>query len=90
MMCRMLPPGAVWAAFGVGAAQFPMLMQSLLLGGHVRVGLEDNIYLSRGVLAPDNAALVDKAARIIMLAGDSVATAAQARAIINAQEGTST
>jgi uncharacterized protein (DUF849 family) len=84
LMRGMLPSDAVWAAFGIGAAQFPMVMQSALLGGHVRVGLEDNFFLSRGVLAPDNAALVAKAVRIIELLGDSPATPAQARALINA------
>jgi len=84
MMRGMLPPGAIWSAFGIGAAQFPMVMQSALLGGHVRVGLEDNIFLSRGVLAPDNAALVGKAVRMIELLGETVATPAQARAIIHA------
>jgi uncharacterized protein (DUF849 family) len=84
MMRGMLPPGAIWAAFGIGAAQFPMVMQSALLGGHVRVGLEDNFFLSRGVLAPDNAALVGKAVRMIELLGETVATPAQARAIIHA------
>jgi uncharacterized protein (DUF849 family) len=83
MLRNMLPAGAIWAAFGIGAAQFPMVMQSALLGGHVRVGLEDNFFLSRGVLAPDNAALVEKAVRIIELLGETVATPAQARAIIN-------
>jgi uncharacterized protein (DUF849 family) len=82
---NMLPAGAVWAAFGLGAAQFPMVMQAVLLGGHVRVGLEDNYFLSRGVLAPDNAALVEKAVRMIELLGEQVATPAEARAIIGAQ-----
>ncbi len=54
----LLPPGAHWAAFGIGRWEFPMLAQAWLLGGHVRVGLEDNIYLEKGVLAPDNTALV--------------------------------
>jgi uncharacterized protein (DUF849 family) len=84
MMRGMLPPGSIWAAFGIGASQFPMVMQSALLGGHVRVGLEDNIFLSRGVLAPDNAALVGKAVRMIELLGEAVATPAQARAIMHA------
>jgi uncharacterized protein (DUF849 family) len=84
MMRNMLPPGAVWTAFGIGAAQFPMVMQSVLLGGHARVGLEDNFFLARGVLAPDNAALVDKAAQMITLLGETVATPAEARALINA------
>src|SRR5665213_2348534 len=59
-----LPPGAVWAGFGIGAAQFPMVAQAVMLGGHTRVGLEDNLYLERGVPAPSNAALVEKAPRV--------------------------
>jgi uncharacterized protein (DUF849 family) len=82
-MRNMLPAGAVWAAFGLGAAQFPMVMQAVLLGGHVRVGLEDNYFLSRGVLAPDNAALVEKAVHMIELVGGHAATPAEARAIIH-------
>ncbi|PSL45899.1 uncharacterized protein (DUF849 family) [Salsuginibacillus halophilus] len=53
-----LPEGADWAAFGIGRHQFPMAVQSALLGGHVRVGLEDNLYLRKGVLA-SNVDLVD-------------------------------
>jgi 3-dehydrocarnitine:acetyl-CoA trimethylamine transferase len=56
--------------------------QAVLLGGHVRVGLEDNIYLAKGQLAPSNAALVEKAGRIIELLGERVATAAQAREML--------
>jgi uncharacterized protein (DUF849 family) len=59
-----------------------MVAQAVLLGGHVRVGLEDNVFLSRGVLAPTNAALVEKAVRIIEWLGESVASPAEARAII--------
>jgi uncharacterized protein (DUF849 family) len=81
-MRNMLPRDAVWAAFGIGAAQFPMAMQAVLLGGHVRVGLEDNFFLSRGVLAPDNAALVDKVVRMIALLGEEIATPKEAREII--------
>ena len=55
----------------------------ILLGGHVRVGLEDNIYLEKGVLAPSNAALVTKAARIIDDLGGSVASVAQARDLLS-------
>jgi uncharacterized protein (DUF849 family) len=83
MMRNMLPPNAIWTAFGIGAAQFPMVAQSVLLGGHARVGLEDNFFLSRGVLAPNNAALVEKAVRMIELLGETIATPRDARAIIN-------
>lgn len=54
-----LPTNAHWAAFGIGRQQIPMAIQSLLLGGHIRVGLEDNLYLEKGVLGT-NAQLVDK------------------------------
>jgi uncharacterized protein (DUF849 family) len=75
----LLPPDAVWAAMGIGAMEFPIVAQACVLGGHVRVGLEDNLYMSRGVLAPSNAALVERAARIVELIGKSVATTAEAR-----------
>ena len=78
----LLPPGAIWSAFGIGRAEFPMLAQTWLLGGNVRVGLEDNIYLSKGVLAKSNADLVAKARRILDDLGASVATASEARAML--------
>ena len=77
-----LPPGALWSAFGIGRAEYPMLAQTWLLGGHVRVGLEDNIYLSKGVLAKSNAELVTKARRVIEDLGGAVASAAEARTIL--------
>ena len=78
----LLPPGAIWSAFGIGRAEFPMLAQTWLLGGNVRVGLEDNIYLSKGVLAKSNADLVAKARRILDDLGASVATASEARSML--------
>ena len=74
-MRNLLPPASPWFAFGISLHQFPMVAQAVLLGGHVRVGLEDNLYLEKGKLAPSNAALVEKAARIIEILGDSVASA---------------
>ena len=59
-----------------------MLAQAFLLGGHVRVGLEDNIYLEKGVLAKGNAELVRKAARIVKDLGGSIATPAETREIL--------
>jgi uncharacterized protein (DUF849 family) len=73
-----LPAGSHWSAFGLGRMQMPMVAQSVLLGGNVRVGLEDNLYLDRGVLAT-NAQLVARARAIIELLGVSVLTAAQTR-----------
>lgn len=78
----LLPVGSAWAAFGVGRFEFPMVAQALLLGGHIRVGLEDNVYLSKGELAPDNASLVRKAAAITDLLGSRLATPAEARSIL--------
>lgn len=81
-MKSLLPATAPWSAFGVGRWEFPMLAQSWLLGGHVRVGLEDNIYLEKGVLADSNAALVAKAVRIVRDLGGQIATPGEARAIL--------
>lgn len=78
----LLPPGSQWAAFGIGPHAYPMLAQALLLGGHVRVGLEDNYYLEKGVKAPHNAALVEKAVGIMSSLGHTPATPAEARAIL--------
>jgi uncharacterized protein (DUF849 family) len=78
----LLPPGSHWAGFGIGRWEFPMLAQVLLLGGHVRVGMEDNIYISRGVLTPGNGALVERAVQIIELLGGSIASPAEARAML--------
>jgi uncharacterized protein (DUF849 family) len=76
-----LPAGALWSAFGIGRQQFPFVAQTVLFGGHVRVGLEDNLHLSRGRLAPSNAAMVEKAVDIVRLIGGDVASPAEARAI---------
>jgi uncharacterized protein (DUF849 family) len=81
-MRGLLPAGCVWFAFGISLYQFPIAAQTVLLGGHVRVGLEDNLYLEKGKLTPSNAALVEKAARIVEILGDSVATPADARQML--------
>jgi uncharacterized protein (DUF849 family) len=81
-MRNLLPKDSPWFAFGISLHQFPMAAQSVLLGGHIRVGLEDNIYLGKGQLAPSNAALVEKAARIIEILGDHVANPAEARKML--------
>jgi uncharacterized protein (DUF849 family) len=86
-MRSLLPAAAPWFAFGISLHQFPMVAQTVLLGGHPRVGLEDNLYLDKGKLAPSNAALVEKAARIVDIVGDQVATAAEARQILGLSLG---
>jgi uncharacterized protein (DUF849 family) len=78
----LLPGDAMWAAMGIGRMEFPIVAQACLLGGHVRVGLEDNLYLNKGVLAPSNAALVERAVQLIELLGRSPAPPAEARAIL--------
>ncbi|MGY4430832.1 uncharacterized protein (DUF849 family) [Bradyrhizobium sp. F1.13.1] len=80
-MREILPSGAVWGGFGCGPDEMRMVGQLVTMGGHVRVGLEDNIYLRRGVLA-SNAELVENAVGIIERMGASVATPAEARAIL--------
>ena len=77
-MRDMLPAGAVWAGFGIGRMQMPMVAQAVLLGGNVRVGLEDNIWLDRGVHA-SNGTLVQRAVEIVRLMGARTLTPAEAR-----------
>ncbi len=77
-MVDALPSDCNWGGFGVGAMEMPMAAQAVLLGGNVRVGLEDNLYLEKGVFA-SNAQLVEKARNIIQLMGCSIQTAAEAR-----------
>lgn len=81
-MKSLVPAGALWSAFGISRQQFPMVAQSVILGGHVRVGLEDNLYLARGALAPGNAVLVARAVAIVEALGASAATPAEAAAIL--------
>ncbi|WP_110668826.1 3-keto-5-aminohexanoate cleavage protein [Salinicola halophilus] len=77
-MRNKLPANAIWSAFGIGRQQFPMAAQAALLGGHMRVGLEDNLYLSKGVFA-SNAQLVERAVTIAENLGGKVQTPAQTR-----------
>ncbi|HET7580902.1 MAG TPA: 3-keto-5-aminohexanoate cleavage protein [Bacillales bacterium] len=77
-MRNKLPENAHWAAFGIGRFQMPMAAQSVLLGGHVRVGLEDNLYLKKGVLA-NNGQLVEKAIDLIQNLGAEPMTPRDAR-----------
>ena len=77
-MVNRLPDEAEFTSFGLGAMQMPMATQSVMLGGHVRVGLEDNLYLERGVLAT-NAQLVSKVVMLIELMGARIQTPADAR-----------
>lgn len=77
-----LPEGATWTVAGIGQAQLPLATLAMVLGGHVRVGFEDNIYYRKGELATSNAQLVARVARIAHEYGRPVATPAQAREIL--------
>ena len=77
-----LPSGALWAAFGISRAEFPIVAQAWLLGGHIRVGMEDNIYLKKGVLCESNAQLVNRAKRIISDLGGQLASSNEARQML--------
>ena len=81
-MRDMLPKGSFWTGFGIASRQFPMVAQAILLGGHARVGLEDNFYVERGVYAKNNAVLVEKAVKIVRALDCEPATPADARRIL--------
>ena len=85
-MRSLLPEGAIWAGFGISSMEMPMVAQACLMGGHCRVGLEDNLYISRGKFAPNNAALVEQAVSIIRSLGEEPATPAQARELLGVKK----
>ncbi len=73
-----MPPDFAWGAFGIGKQQMPMVAQSVIMGGNARVGLEDNLYLDRGLLA-SNAQLVERAKEIIERLGAKLLSPSEAR-----------
>lgn len=79
---NLLPAGAQFQGFGIGRNQLPMAIQSALLGGHVRVGMEDNAFISKGVFAKSNAEQVTKVRRMIEDLGPAIASPSQARTIL--------
>jgi 3-keto-5-aminohexanoate cleavage enzyme len=81
-MVRQIPKAYPWSACSVGLTQWPLVTAAIILGGHARVGMEDNIYLSEGVLAKGNAALVEKIVRIAKELGREIATPQEAREIL--------
>ena len=81
-LTRLLPPDALLSVIGIGACQTAMITQAMLLGHHVRVGLEDNYFYGPGQLADSNAQLVERAVRIANELGRRVATPAQAREML--------
>jgi uncharacterized protein (DUF849 family) len=84
---NLLPPGAYWTGFGIGRACFPMAVQSWLLGGHIRVGMEDTVHIRKGELTPSNAALVIYIRDILKQLGAQPATTDEARAILGLAGG---
>ena len=82
-MTRCIPPGSLWSVCAVGLDEFQMATMAMILGGHVRVGFEDNIYLARGLPAKNNAELVDKIVRIARELGRDIATPDEARKILH-------
>jgi 3-keto-5-aminohexanoate cleavage enzyme len=77
-----VPAGSTWTVAGVGRHQFTMATHAILMGGNVRVGLEDNVYLRKGVLAPSNAALVERAVALAKEFDRPIATPDEARKIL--------
>ncbi len=79
----LLPAGSTWSAFGIGAGHIPILFATIALGGHVRVGMEDNVLYAKDRLAKSNAEFVERAARLIREANKEVASPDEARQILN-------
>lgn len=77
-----IPANSTWSVIGVGKGHLPMSMMALVMGGHIRVGLEDNIYYSKGVLARSNAQFVKRVVRIAREYGRDIATPDEARQIL--------
>ena len=82
-MVNAIPAGSTWTATGIGRNAFTLAAAAIVMGGNVRVGFEDNLYLERGVLAKSNGELVAKVVRLAKELGREVATSAQAREILN-------
>lgn len=78
-----IPEGSTYTVAGVGRFEFPLAMLAIIDGGHVRVGFEDNVYLSKGVLAKSNGELVEKVVRLAKEFGREIATPAEAREILS-------
>ena len=82
-LVRNVPAGCTWTATGIGRNAFTLAAPAIVMGGHVRVGFEDNLYISKGVLAKSNGELVQKVVRLATELGREIATPAEARKILN-------
>jgi len=78
-----IPADATYTVAGIGRFEFPLAAAAIIDGGHVRVGFEDNVYISKGVLAKSNGELVEKVVRLAKEFGREIATPAEARAILS-------
>ncbi len=83
LMKDALPADAAWGAFGIGVQSFPMLTQSALLGGNVRLGMEDNLFLKKGKRARTNQELVEKAAAILQMLEIELASPSESRKVLS-------
>jgi 3-keto-5-aminohexanoate cleavage enzyme len=81
-LVEIIPPESTWSVIGIGAAQLPLSVMGMMMNGHVRVGLEDNIYYAKGVLARSNAQLVERTVRLAGEFGREVADPSEARRIL--------
>ena len=79
---NLIPEGSTWGALGIGKGHVPIMLATVALGGHLRVGMEDNVMFGPGQLADSNAQLVARAADIVRIAGNDVATPDDAREIL--------
>ena len=86
-LTSILPQGASWTATGIGRTHLPVTLTALALGGHVRTGFEDTVYLAKGRLAESNAELIARVASIAAQTGREVATPDQAREIVGIAGG---
>ncbi|MBN2286254.1 MAG: 3-keto-5-aminohexanoate cleavage protein [Tissierellales bacterium] len=83
----LIPKESTWSAFGIGKGHVPILLTSIALGGHVRVGMEDNVMFGPGQLADSNAQFVERAANLIRVSGCEVASPEDARTILGLKRG---
>jgi len=86
-MVDCIPRDATWSIIGIGRSHLPMSMFALAMGGHIRVGMEDNIYYNRGELVEKNSQFVERIVRIAGEYGREVATPSEAREILGLPDG---
>lgn len=79
----LIPENSTWSTFGVGKGAVPIMLAAIALGGHIRVGMEDNIYLRKGVLAKSNVEFIEQVKKIAFEASREIATPAEAREIFS-------